>query len=186
MPCRAVTTPVTTNVWTVRRAPGRMCHDGLLQLGNGGHSRVIRCKIGRSGISPFKREGDGATPLASMRLLGGYLRQSAWTVRNRELQPITNAMGWCDEPTHACYNRPVSLPFAASHEMLEREDSLYDACLVLDWNITRRQRQRGSAIFFHLIRDDGGATAGCIAVSRRHMDRLLRNLPDRLEIRVVI
>ena len=33
-----------------------------------------------------------------------------------------------------------------------RSDNLYDACIVLDWNIRPRRRGRGSAIFFHLAR----------------------------------
>ena len=44
------------------------------------------------------------------------------------------------------------MPYAASHERMLRADDLYDACIVLDWNIGPRRRGRGSAIFFHLAR----------------------------------
>ena len=54
---------------TVRAAPGNPCR-GLIRAGN----RTIPCALGRSGISAFKREGDGATPLAAMKLLSGYVR----------------------------------------------------------------------------------------------------------------
>lgn len=73
-------------------------------------------------------------------------------------------MLWCDEPRNANYNRLVKAPFALSHEEMMRKDGLYDVCLVLDWNITARSRNRGSAIFMHLIRPGYEPTAGCVAL----------------------
>ncbi|MEZ5789677.1 MAG: hypothetical protein R3D34_02385 [Nitratireductor sp.] len=172
-------------IWSLRRAPGKICHHAILLIGSKGNIRALRCVIGRSGISVFKREGDGATPAAQLGLLGGYMARRAWPVRNRELLAITPDKGWCDAPTHSCYNRPVRLPFSASHETLHRPDGLYDICLVLDWNIAPRQRYRGSAIFFHLARHGGEPTEGCIAVSRRHMDLILRRLATNIVIRVI-
>jgi hypothetical protein len=61
-------------------------------------------------------------------------------------------MLWCDQPDDANYNRLVRAPFGRRHEEMKRKDGLYDICLVLDWNVTARARNRGSAIFFHLIR----------------------------------
>jgi L,D-peptidoglycan transpeptidase YkuD (ErfK/YbiS/YcfS/YnhG family) len=55
---------------TVRQRPGKPAQ-GLLVAG----ARVISCALGRGGISAHKREGDGATPLAAMRLLSGYFRR---------------------------------------------------------------------------------------------------------------
>ena len=55
---------------TVRRRPGNAAQ-GLLVAG----THVLPCALGRGGISARKREGDGATPLASMRLLGAYFRR---------------------------------------------------------------------------------------------------------------
>ena len=51
---------------TVRARPGHPSQ-GLLQAG----ATVFACALGRGGISADKREGDGATPLASMRILSG-------------------------------------------------------------------------------------------------------------------
>ena len=93
--------------------------------------------------------------------------------------------GWCDAPAHACYNRPVRLPFAASHERMMREDRLYDAGLVLDWNITSRRRHKGSAIFFHIAREGFRPTEGCIAVAPAVMRRLLKVLRPGAEFRVI-
>jgi L,D-peptidoglycan transpeptidase YkuD (ErfK/YbiS/YcfS/YnhG family) len=68
---------------------------------------------------------------------------------------------------------------------MQRADHLYDACLVLDWNIAPRKRGRGSAIFFHLARPGYKPTEGCVAISRRDMERLLPHLSRRTVLKVV-
>jgi L,D-peptidoglycan transpeptidase YkuD (ErfK/YbiS/YcfS/YnhG family) len=68
---------------------------------------------------------------------------------------------------------------------MKRDDRLYDACLVLDWNIAPRRRGRGSAIFFHLARPGFTPTQGCVAVSRRAMARLLPHLGAGTVVKVV-
>jgi L,D-peptidoglycan transpeptidase YkuD (ErfK/YbiS/YcfS/YnhG family) len=86
---------------------------------------------------------------------------------------------------HAAYNRPVRLPFAASHETLLRNDRLYDAALVLDWNISRRVRGLGSAIFLHVARDDYRPTEGCVALDPRDVRLILEFVRRGDVIRVV-
>ncbi|MEM9277527.1 MAG: hypothetical protein AAGA76_03045, partial [Pseudomonadota bacterium] len=54
----------------VRRKPGTKLAAGLLQFGN----RVIECRLGRTGITGRKSEGDGATPKGNFRILFGYYR----------------------------------------------------------------------------------------------------------------
>lgn len=140
---------------------------------------AIHCALGRSGIGIPKSEGDGRTPRARMLLLGGFCRAGRWPLAWRPpwLAPLGDAalarLGWCDAATHPAYNRPVVLPFAASHERLMRDDSLYDCVLVLDWNVRPRARNRGSAIFLHLARTGFQPTEGCIAVAPRDMARML-------------
>lgn len=157
-------------VLVVRRAPRNGCR-AILQLG----SLAFPAAIGRGGLSVFKREGDGATPVARMALLCGYRRmdrlrqvQSPLLLRHTRKTDL-----WCDASGHPAYNRPVSAPFQASHEEMMRADHLYDLCIVLDWNIASRRRHAGSAIFFHLIDGDYTPTAGCVALSARDMQRLL-------------
>jgi L,D-peptidoglycan transpeptidase YkuD (ErfK/YbiS/YcfS/YnhG family) len=53
-----------------------------------------------------------------------------------------------------------------------RDDRLYDACLVLDWNMARAAAG-AAAIFFHLARPGFTPTQGCVAVTARTMARLL-------------
>jgi L,D-peptidoglycan transpeptidase YkuD (ErfK/YbiS/YcfS/YnhG family) len=167
---------------SVRRKPGDGTK-GLLAAGG----RVIPCALGRSGISAFKREGDGATPLAAMRLLGGYFRPDATMPRHSGL-PLTaigRRDGWCDAPRDANYNRPVRLPYKPSHEDMWRGDRLYDAVVVLDWNVRPRASFRGSAIFLHIARDGFRPTEGCVAIAPAAMRWLLPKLSRRTVLRVV-
>lgn len=166
----------------VRPAPGKKSR-ALVQCG----PVVVSAAIGRSGRTLLKREGDGATPVASMKLLCGFRRgehprrlETALPIRR-----IREDMLWCDQPNDPNYNRLVRAPFRPSHEEMKRKDGLYDICLVMDWNITSRARNRGSAIFFHLIKPGYQPTAGCVAVSPRDMRRLLPHMRRGTIVRVL-
>lgn len=119
-----------------------------------------------------------------MRLEYGFIRgdRVGGTRSRLPLKRVTDHMGWCDSPSHPCYNRLVKLPFAASHERLMREDSLYDVCLVMDWNRRCRRRGSGSAIFFHIARPDFAPTEGCVAVSPAAMRRILACIGPGTEV----
>jgi L,D-peptidoglycan transpeptidase YkuD (ErfK/YbiS/YcfS/YnhG family) len=165
----------------VRRKPGR-ASKGLMNIGG----TVFPCALGRGGIVTNKREGDGGTPRARMRILGGYHRRDHFPARSTrlDLKPITATLGWCEVPQDRNYNRPVKMPYAASHETMRRVDRLYDVCLVLDWNIRPRRRGCGSAIFFHLAREGFAPTQGCVAVTAKVMARLLPHLSTRTVLTV--
>lgn len=165
---------------TVRPRPGKPSQ-GLLAAGNA----VFPCALGGRGITANKREGDLGTPLARMRLISAYLRGRRFVHRSRlPLKPITPDLGWCEVPGDRNYNRPVRIPYGASHETMRRKDHLYDCCIVLDWNIRPRLRGRGSAIFFHLARPGFAPTHGCVAVTRQVMARLLPRLSARTVMEV--
>jgi L,D-peptidoglycan transpeptidase YkuD (ErfK/YbiS/YcfS/YnhG family) len=129
----------------------------------------LRCKaaIGRAGRTAEKQEGDGATPVGLLRLTrvlyrAGHVRPPVCAV---PLEPIAPDDGWCDDPLDPLYNRPVKIPYFGSHEILWRQDSVYDIIGVLDWNLRPIVPHRGSAIFLHVATADYAPTAGCIALS---------------------
>lgn len=160
----------------VRPRPGDQ-RQGLLVVGN----RVVRCALGKGGIRSIKREGDGATPLGSMRLLSAFVRRDhpRRLVSRLALDPIRPGDGWCDAAGDRNYNRPVPLPYPASAERMRRDDHLYDVVIVLDANIRPRRRGMGSAIFFHLARPGYAPTEGCVAIHPRDMQWLLPRLSSR-------
>ena len=88
-------------------------------------ARYFPARSGKGGISAAKREGDGATPLAAMRILSGYFRAGGFAAARRTrlaMAPIGPALGWCEVPADRNYNRPVRMPYAASHERMRRDD----------------------------------------------------------------
>jgi len=85
-------------------------------------------------------------------------------------------MGWCDDPAHADYNRPVTLPFAPSHEELWRADHVYDLIVVIGHNDSPPVAGMGSAIFMHLQQPEKTPTAGCVALSEFELREVLRQL----------
>ena len=140
---------------------------GLLTMG----CDEWRCAVGRSGARRDKQEGDGATPLAAMPLRRVLYRADRGPPPRCgvPVEPLSPTDGWCDEPTDPNYNRPVRLPYAASHEELWLESRLYDIIGVLGWNDDPVVPGRGSAIFLHVASPDYEPTAGCIALSDRNL-----------------
>lgn len=123
-----------------------------------------------------------------MSLISGYLRGDRLRTGVRASLPmkrLKSGMLWCDEPSHAAYNRPTRAPFSAGHEKLCRTDELYNLCIVLDWNITSRIRGRGSAIFFHVARPGFTPTEGCVALCQRDLARILPHLRTRSRLVVL-
>lgn len=124
------------------------------------------CRLGRSGVTNDKREGDGATPVGAWPLRGVLYRPDR-VVRPQSILPIralTSNDGWCDDPGDPAYNRPVILPYPRRCETLWRDDAVYDVIVPLGYNDSPVVAGRGSAIFLHVARADGGPTEGCVAL----------------------
>ena len=126
-----------------------------------------------------KREGDGATPLGAFRLRSCYWRpdRGPRPVTGLPTVPIRRDLGWCDEPSHPLYNRPVRLPFAASRERMWRDDYAYDVVVALDQNTDPAVPGAGSAVFVHLTKARDAAltpTEGCVALAEDALRTVLR------------
>ena len=154
-----------------------LCRSGQMgQIAVGG--RVFPCALGRGGLTHFKREGDGKTPVGTWRI-----EQLFWR-GDRSMRPggfgrffparaLRINDGWCDAADDANYNRFVRHPYAGSAERMWRADHLYDLVVVLAHNRRPRARGLGSAIFLH-VADEGPLgslqpTAGCVALRQRDL-----------------
>lgn len=144
------------------------------------------CRIGRNGAGHDKREGDGKSPVGRFRLLSGWWRPDRRLPPRTGLpmKPLSKTLGWCDAPGHQNYNRLIRLPFSASHEEMWRADHQYDVVLDINWNRRCRRQGRGSAIFFHLMNDSATGTAGCVAVPRPAIDRIMARIGPRTLIEI--
>jgi L,D-peptidoglycan transpeptidase YkuD (ErfK/YbiS/YcfS/YnhG family) len=138
------------------------------------------CALGRSGVvaAGMKREGDGATPRASMVLRRVFFRADH-IPRPRSLLPmrqITPHDAWCDDTSDRRYNRLIQRPHGEHEERLRRGDHLYDVIVELGWNDQPVCKGRGSAIFWHLARTGLTPTAGCVAVQSHVFAKVLPRL----------
>jgi len=131
--------------------------------------------VGRAGVRTDKHEGDGATPAGTYPLVSVLYRPDrvARPFSQLPVKPLVPSDGWVDEPADANYNRPVSLPYPASAEEMWREDDLYDALVVIGYNMDPVISGAGSAIFLHVATADFAPTAGCIAVKKEVLLGLL-------------
>ena len=154
-----------------------------------GPGLTCRCAMGKGGVlqARLKREGDGASPQGRWRMKRVFYRQDRLRRPDTGLPvvPLTERDGWCDAADHPLYNRPVTIPFSASHETLWRDDHVYDLIVELAHNDDPVVPNFGSAIFFHLAHDDFRTTQGCVAVQKTDMLEGLKQASDQtwLEIR---
>ena len=137
-----------------------------------------RCAIGRGGIGVKGGEGDGVTPVGVFPLRRVLYRPDrlAKRVTVLRVEAWHAGDGWCDASADPAYNRPVTLPYAASAETLWRDDHLYDVIVVLGFNDDPVVPGAGSAIFLHVARDDYGPTEGCVALPLPDLLAALKSL----------
>ncbi|UFZ02173.1 L,D-transpeptidase family protein [Bradyrhizobium ontarionense] len=164
---------------SIRTAAGSR-QRGWLQVW--GH--VIPVALGRGGILANKREGDGGTPRGTFRPLRLWWRADRHP-RPRTFLPvrlIDRNDAWCEDPRDRHYNQPVKLGGGQPGDRLARNDHLYDFIIEIDHNTYPRIAGRGSAVFLHLARPNFGPTAGCVAMTRPAILRLLQRIGPRTRI----
>ncbi|QIE41105.1 L,D-transpeptidase family protein [Rhodobacteraceae bacterium SC52] len=147
--------------------------------------RNLSCSIGRGGFTQNKREGDGATPIGTHRIVGLLWRPDRLARPANWAVPIRPVDLWSDDPADPDnYNLMVRAPYSFSHERLRRADPLYDMVLITDWNWPRAETGRGSAIFVHQWRKPRHPTEGCIAFSRETLNWIIPRI--RFATRLII
>jgi L,D-peptidoglycan transpeptidase YkuD (ErfK/YbiS/YcfS/YnhG family) len=166
---------------TVQAQPGSTIASIRLWVRHGACWRRVagpwQARLGRSGLSARKREGDGATPTGTF-LLGPTVYGIAPNPGVRGPYHRLVCGDWWDEdprsPTYntfrhvACGARP---PFGGGSEALWKVAPQYRYFAVIEYNAQPVVRGRGSAIFLHVA---AGSTAGCISLPEPRLVRLLR------------
>jgi L,D-peptidoglycan transpeptidase YkuD (ErfK/YbiS/YcfS/YnhG family) len=147
---------------------------------------AVPVALGRGGIKADKREGDGATPRGRFRLRRLWWRADRGP-RPRTLLPVRRVTphdAWCEDPADRRYNQPMRLQDGQAGDRLWRDDRLYDLVIELDHNTRPRIAGRGSAVFVHVARAGLAPTAGCVAMRRETLWRLVRSLRQGTEIMI--
>jgi len=135
----------------------------------------LKCSIGKSGITNFKKEGDLATPKGVFKLGLLYYRKD----RNKSLKckirkrVIKKSMGWCDDSRSKKYNKEITFPFKYGAEKLYRKDNIYDLFINIKYNFCPVIKGKGSAIFLHITDSKYKPTKWCVAVSKNDFLKIL-------------
>ena len=164
----------------------------FLKVGN----RVFRCQVGAGGFKNVakKVEGDKATPIGKWRLVKLYyradrvLRPKSKKKSTLKIKRITKYCGWCDDIRSNYYNKYLNINNPLSpkigFEKLWRGDNAYDIVIQISHNTNPTIKNKGSAIFIHCSFEDTRSTAGCIALEKRDLIFLIKNLKSDVNIRI--
>ena len=146
----------------------------------------LKCSIGKSGITNFKKEGDLATPRGIFKLGLLYYRKD----RNKSLKSklkkrvIKKNMGWCDDIRSRKYNREIHFPFKYSAEKIHKKNKIYDIFINIKYNHFPIVKGRGSAIFLHLTSKKYKATKGCVAIQKKDFLKILPLINKKTKISI--
>lgn len=139
-----------------------------------------------------KKEGDGKTPAGVFGIGLSFGTAQPEEVRFSKLPYLlTNDMIECvDDPASRYYNKIVSRDIVPdvdwnSSEKLLRQDHLYDWAIVIEYNTRNIIPGAGSCIFFHVWRNETAPTAGCTAMPKEAMEKLMGWLDPALSPVVV-
>jgi L,D-peptidoglycan transpeptidase YkuD (ErfK/YbiS/YcfS/YnhG family) len=94
-------------------------------------------------------------------------------------------MAWCDDPKAKFYNKQIKLPSRYNYEKLYRKDKIYDIVITLDYNTNPIIKNKGSAIFLHVAKENYKPTAGCIALKKKDLMYLLSVIKKDNKIKII-
>ena len=135
----------------------------------------LKCSIGKSGLTNFKKEGDLATPKGLFKLGLLYYRKDRTKLLKCKIKKraIQKSMGWCNDSRSKKYNREIYFPFKYSAEKLYRRDRIYDIFINIKYNHSPIIKEKGSAIFLHLSNKKYKPTSGCVAILKKDFLKIL-------------
>ena len=138
-------------------------------------SYKLKCSIGKSGITRFKKEGDLATPKGIFKLGKLYYRKDRIKLPKCKIgkKVIYKNMGWCNDSKSKKYNQEIKFPFKYGAERLYRKDKAYDIFIDIKYNAKPVIKKKGSAIFLHLTTNKYNPTKGCVAITKNSFVKLI-------------
>tara|TARA_B100001093_G_scaffold5843_1_gene5887 strand:- start:677 stop:1219 length:543 start_codon:yes stop_codon:yes gene_type:complete len=174
--------------WSVKKLNKKY----FLKVGN----KAFRCQIGATGFknATKKVEGDKSTPIGKWYIHSLYYRVDRVLIPKfkkkdvLKINQITKHCAWCDDRSSLYYNKYINInnfsSLNISYEMLWREDNVYDIVIITSYNTKPTIKNKGSAIFIHCSFSDERSTAGCIALKKKDLVFLLKNLRGKTFIKM--
>ena len=93
-------------------------------------------------------------------------------------------MAWCNDPKSKNYNKLIKLPSRFSFEKLYKKENIYDIIIVLNYNMKPIVKNKGSAIFIHVARVKYKKTEGCVALKKKHLLDIIKNLKKNTSVKI--
>ena len=144
----------------------------------------FKCALGKAGIRKKKKEGDNITPKGIYKIIKIYYRDDRIKKISSKFKliKIRKNMGWCDDPKSKKYNQLIKLPNRYSHEKFFKNDNSYDLIVILNYNTNPIIKNKGSAIFIHIAKKNYKSTAGCIALKKNDLLKLIKIIDTNTKI----
>ena len=145
-----------------------------------------KCAIGKRGIGIKKREGDLITPKGAYKIRYVLYRKDRVKKLKTKLKKIVlkKNMGWCNDPNSTHYNKLIKLPATYSFEKLYKKENIYDIILVLNYNMRPIVRNKGSAIFIHVVKGNYKKTEGCVSLKKNDLLKILKQINKNTLIKI--
>ena len=144
-----------------------------------------KCAIGKRGIGYKRREGDLITPKGLYKIKYVLFRSDRVKIKTKIKKKIIKKNNvWCDDPASKYYNKLVELPFNYRHEKLYKKENIYDIILVLDFNMNPVKKNKGSAIFIHIAKNNFKKTEGCIAIKKKALLKILNEIKVSTKVKI--
>jgi L,D-peptidoglycan transpeptidase YkuD (ErfK/YbiS/YcfS/YnhG family) len=162
--------------------PWRRKDSFAIVVGRAGLAKDPQTAIPISNILPVKKEGDGKSPAGIFKLGDVFSYHPLNNLHMPFVQVDTNF--YCvDDANSAYYNTLIvkdtaTAPFN-SFEYMKRKDELYEYGVWVLYNSDPVTAGNGSCIFIHIWRDEHNGTAGCTAMSKENILKLIHWLDKK-------
>ena len=147
----------------------------------------VKCALGKRGIGHKKKEGDLITPIGQYKIKFILYRKDRIKKIQSKIKKVVikKNMGWCDDPNSEKYNKLINLPFNFKYEKLFKKENTYDIILVLNYNMNPIKKNKGSAIFIHVVKKNYRKTKGCIAIGKAQLLKIIKKIKNNTEVKIV-
>ena len=143
--------------------------------------------IGKNGVTKHKQEGDGKTPLGEFEL-GVILGRNPKVINKNGIRyiQINKNMYWVDDANSKYYNKLVNI--LEVNKDWNSAEHLIDYPIQYEYLIEIKTNPnnisgKGSAIFLHCT--NNLPTAGCIAIDKKSMKKIIENLEYNTKIEII-